>query len=84
MNTLRNAELDLERTAVRSPVDGFVTNLSLRVGDYAHEGITTLAVIDSGSFWVAGYFEETNVRKIHRGYTADIILRGSSSRYGYG
>jgi multidrug resistance efflux pump len=78
---LRNAKLDLERTTVRSPVDGFVTNLRLRVGDYAHEGTTTIAVIDSGSFWVAGYFEETKVRKIHRGDTADIILMGSSSSF---
>lgn len=78
---LRNAKLDLERATVRSPVNGFVTNLRLRTGDFAHEGSTTVAVIDAGAFWVAGYFEETKVRKIHKGDTAKIILMGSSGAF---
>ncbi|MDE2598154.1 MAG: HlyD family secretion protein [Rhodocyclaceae bacterium] len=55
------ARLNLERTEVRAPVDGYVTNLRVYVGDYASAGSAKLAVIDSNSFYVFGYFEETKL-----------------------
>jgi RND family efflux transporter MFP subunit len=70
------AKLNLERTVVRSPVNGYVDNLRLRVGDYALVGQTKLAVIDSDSFWVFGYFEETKMPRIHEGDSAIIELMG--------
>ena len=56
------AQLNLERTDVRSPVDGYVTNLHVYAGDFASAGIAQLAVIDSNSFYVSGYFEETKLQ----------------------
>lgn len=70
------AKLNLERTIVRSPVNGYVVNLRLRVGDYATVGQPKLTVIDSDSFWVSGYFEETKLPRIHEGDHAVIKLMG--------
>ncbi|GLQ99747.1 biotin/lipoyl-binding protein [Dyella mobilis] len=71
---LATATLNLQRTEVRSPVDGYVTNLLVRVGDYASAGSPRLALIDSHSFWVDGYFEETKLPHIHIGDKADIRM----------
>ncbi|HEY1788228.1 MAG TPA: HlyD family secretion protein [Verrucomicrobiae bacterium] len=70
------AKLNLERTVVRSPVNGYIDNLRLRVGDYAAVGQTKLTVIDSDSFWVFAYFEETKIPRIHDGDSAIIELMG--------
>lgn len=70
------AKLNLERTVIRSPVNGYVTNLHLRKGDYATTSTHMIAVIDSDSFWVVGYFEETKLRNIKVGYPARISLMG--------
>jgi multidrug resistance efflux pump len=72
--SLATAELNLQRTEVRAPVDGYVTNLLVRVGDYASVGAPRLALIDSHSFWVDGYFEETKLPHVHVGDEADIRL----------
>jgi multidrug resistance efflux pump len=71
------ARLDVERTAVRSPVDGWVSNLLVRPGDFAQVGVPKLAVIDQHSFWVYGYFEEHKLALIRIGDPAEIRLLGS-------
>ncbi|MDR6955535.1 RND family efflux transporter MFP subunit [Ancylobacter sp. 3268] len=73
---LRQADLNLKRTQVLSPVNGYVTNLLLRVGDYAVQGQSNIAVIDSDSFWVDGYFEETKMARICVGDRAEAQLIG--------
>lgn len=55
------AALNVERTTVRAPVTGYVTNLNVHAGDFAAVGASKLAVIDSASFYVVGYFEETKL-----------------------
>jgi multidrug resistance efflux pump len=55
------AALNLERTEVKAPVDGYITNLDIHPGDYASAGRPLLAVLDSHSFRVNGYFEETKL-----------------------
>lgn len=75
------AQLDLERTVIRSPVNGYVDNLRLRVGDYAVVGQNKITVIDSDSFWVSGYFEETKLPRIHEGDLATMKLMGVSTRF---
>jgi RND family efflux transporter MFP subunit len=55
------AELNLERTVVRAPVTGYVTNLNVHAGDFAAVGASKLALINSESFYVVGYFEETKL-----------------------
>jgi p-hydroxybenzoic acid efflux pump subunit AaeA len=71
------AKLNLSRTIVRSPVDGWVSNLLVRPGDFAQIGAPKLAVIDQHSFWVYGYFEEHKLALMHLGDPAEIRLIGS-------
>jgi multidrug resistance efflux pump len=70
------AEINLKRTQVRSPVNGHVTNLLMRVGDYAHAGATNISVIDADSYWIDGYFEETKMAHICIGDRAEAQLMG--------
>ncbi len=71
---LDQARLNLERTDVRAPVDGYVTNLDIRVGDYAATGSPRLALIDSHSYYIYGYFEETKLPQLRVGDPVDIRL----------
>lgn len=76
---MRNqARLNLERTQVRSPVDGWVSNLLVRPGDFAHVGAAELALVDQHSFWVYGYFEENKISLMKVGDPAEIRLLGSA------
>jgi multidrug resistance efflux pump len=61
---LETAQLNLEFTQVRASVDGYVTNLQLRVGSQAVANQPILALVDSASFWVDAYFRETWVKEI--------------------
>ena len=72
------ARLNLERSEVRAPVNGFVTNLELRPGDYLAAGRAALALVDSDSFHIAGYFEETKLPRIHPGDRATARVMGES------
>jgi multidrug resistance efflux pump len=71
------AKLNLERTRVVSSVDGFVTNLDLRVGGYATASHPVMAVVDRKSFYVEGYFEETKLPRIHLGDPVRVTLMGA-------
>ena len=51
------AQFNLERTILRAPVNGFITNLTLEVGQYASVGTKIMALIDSDSYRVTAYFE---------------------------
>ena len=71
---LHQAELDLKRTQVVAPVSGYVTNLLTREGDYATAGSGLLALVDSDSYYVSGYFEETKLPHIVEGHRVRIQL----------
>ncbi|MFW0128704.1 efflux RND transporter periplasmic adaptor subunit [Klebsiella michiganensis] len=78
--TLDHAQWQLTQTEIKAPVDGWVTNLSTRVGDYAAVGHPVFALVDSRSFYVVGYFEETKLRNIRPGDSAQIILYSSKRK----
>ncbi len=71
------ARINLDRTVVRSPVEGWVSNLLVRPGDYAQSGSARLAVIDRNSFWVYGYFEENKLPLMQVGDPVEIQMLGS-------
>ena len=75
---LHQAQVNLERTRIVSPVDGYVTNLQAQLGDFVSVGVNAVAVVDATSFWVDGYFEETNLAPIKVGDPARIKLMGYS------
>ncbi|UDL95769.1 HlyD family secretion protein [Lichenihabitans sp. PAMC28606] len=73
---LDKAKLNLQRTDIRSPVNGWVTNLQVRQGDYATIGTRAVSIVDADSFWVDGYFEETKIAAIRDGDPAKVWLLG--------
>jgi RND family efflux transporter MFP subunit len=72
------AKLNLERSTVTAPVNGIVTNFGLLPGRYVTAGAPIMAIIDSDTFRVEGYFEETKLRNVHVGDRASVRLIGDS------
>jgi RND family efflux transporter MFP subunit len=75
---LDQARVNLERTQIRSPVNGWVTNLLAQLGDYVTVGQNEISLVDADSFWIDGYFEENNLGSIREGDPASIKLMGYS------
>src|ERR1700742_1971693 len=74
---LAQARVNLDRTRILSPVNGYVTNLQAQFGDYLNVGQTSVSVVNSDSFWIDGYFEESALWSIQDGDPARIKLLGS-------
>ena len=70
------ARLNLERSRVLAPVNGAVTNLELRPGDYVTAGRAVFALVDTDTLRVEGYFEETKLPRIVQGAAATVRLMG--------
>ncbi len=89
---VREAELNLEFTEVKAPVDGYVTNLNLRLGSQAVANQPALALVDVNSFWIVGFFKENYIEDIRKGDRAivtlmsypDIPLKGHVDSLGWG
>ncbi|NGZ86204.1 HlyD family efflux transporter periplasmic adaptor subunit [Duganella aceris] len=74
------AKLNLARTRVVSAVNGMVSNLDLRAGSYVSAGHAVMALIDTDSYYVEGYFEETKLPKIALGDAATVLPMGGKQR----
>ena len=72
------AALNLKRTEVRASVNGFITNLNLRKASMPSQGKPVIALIDSNSYRVEAYFEETKIPHIRPGDGAEIHLMDGS------
>ncbi|MGF6874328.1 multidrug resistance efflux pump [Paraburkholderia sp. MM5477-R1] len=70
------AKLNLERSTIKSPVDGYLNDRAPRAGEFVAAGRAVVAVVDMHSFRVDGYFEETKLRGIDIGQPVDIIVMG--------
>jgi RND family efflux transporter MFP subunit len=70
------AQLNLDRATVRAPVNGIVSNFALRPGDYVTAGHAVIALVDTDSLHVDGYFEETKLPRIAIGDPAQVQLMG--------
>ena len=70
------ARLNLDRTRIVAPADGYITNLDLQPGAYVTASHPVLVLLDQDSFYVEGYFEETKIPFIHIGDRAEIHLMG--------
>jgi multidrug resistance efflux pump len=70
------AKTNLTRTRIVSPVNGYVTNLTAQVGDYAVARQRALSIVNTDSFWIEGYFEEDVLGAIHLGDPARVSLMG--------
>ncbi|EAU3072945.1 p-hydroxybenzoic acid efflux pump subunit AaeA [Salmonella enterica] len=72
------AKLDLERTVIRAPADGWVTNLNVYAGEFITRGSTAVALVKKNSFYVQAYMEETKLEGVRPGYRAEITPLGSN------
>ncbi len=74
------AKLNLARSEVKASVGGTITNMELQPGEYVTAGKGVLALIDSDSLHVEGYFEETKLPRIHVGDPVAVRLLGETGR----
>ncbi|MCU1724461.1 HlyD family secretion protein [Pseudomonas sp. 5P_5.1_Bac1] len=74
------AQLNLDRSVVRSPVNGYLNDRAPRAHEFVSAGRPVLSVVDSESYHVDGYFEETKLSGIHIGQSVDIRVMGDSTR----
>ncbi len=72
------ARLNLQRTTIVSPVDGYLNDRAPRVGEYVTAGRAVVAVVDMHSFRVDGYFEETRLHGIQIGQPVEITVMGEA------
>jgi multidrug resistance efflux pump len=75
---LDQARVNLARAEIRSPVNGYVTNLLAQLGNYANAGVNQLSIVNTDSYWIDGYFEETQLTSIREGDPVRIKLMGSN------
>ncbi len=73
------ARVDLERTEIRASVGGIVTNLDMHPGDYLAAGAQAMALVDTASLRVEGYFEETKLHRVAVGDRARVRLLGDDA-----
>jgi RND family efflux transporter MFP subunit len=73
---LELAKLNLSYTKVFAPVDGYVTNMNTSEGAYVTAGKQLMALVDTNSFWIAGYFKETQLPHLRVGQKATITMIG--------
>ncbi|WP_039056755.1 p-hydroxybenzoic acid efflux pump subunit AaeA [Enterobacter sp. Bisph1] len=72
------AKLDLERTIIRAPADGWVTNLNVYAGEFITRGSTAVALVKHNTFYVLAYMEETKLEGVRPGYRVEITPLGSN------
>ncbi|GAL26006.1 membrane fusion component of tripartite multidrug resistance system [Vibrio variabilis] len=88
----QEAELLLEYTEVKAPVDGYITNLNYRVGSQVVANAPVVALIDENSFWIEGFFKETDLSDVKLDQNARVtllsdskqVLEGKIESIGYG
>jgi multidrug resistance efflux pump len=72
------AQLNLDRSEVHASVNGIITNMDLRPGAYVTAGHGVMALVDTDTLRVEGYFEETKLTRIHVGDSVRIRLMGDA------
>jgi multidrug resistance efflux pump len=70
----QQAALNLEFTEVKAPVDGYITNLSQQIGSQAIANQPALALVDTNSYWIQGFFRENTIEDIRPGNKAIVTL----------
>ncbi|MEH6398939.1 MULTISPECIES: p-hydroxybenzoic acid efflux pump subunit AaeA [Pantoea] len=72
------ANIDLERTTVKAPSDGWVTNLNVYQGEFITRGSVAVALVQQHSFYVLAYLEETKLHGVEKGFRAEVTPLGSN------
>ncbi|AJI95369.1 efflux transporter, RND family, MFP subunit [Yersinia ruckeri] len=72
------AKLDLQRTTVRAPAQGWVTNLNIHTGEFINRGSTVVALVKKNTFYILAYLEETKLEGVGQGDRVEITPLGSN------
>jgi multidrug resistance efflux pump len=80
VESLHSANLNLSYTRVHASVDGYVSNINFQIGDQAVANSPIVALVDSNSFWVFGYFRESEIEHIRIGDPARVTLMAYPER----
>jgi len=73
------AVIDLDRTTIKAPSDGWVTNLNVYEGEFITRGSVAVALVQQHSFYVMAYMEETKLDGVRPGFRAEITPLGSNT-----
>ncbi|MBK4785321.1 MAG: p-hydroxybenzoic acid efflux pump subunit AaeA [Pantoea sp. Pent] len=73
------AVIDLDRTTIKAPSDGWVTNLNVYQGEFITRGSVAVALVQQHSFYVLAYMEETKLDGVRPGFRAEITPLGSNT-----
>ncbi|MEZ8631457.1 HlyD family secretion protein [Vibrio lentus] len=89
---VEEAHLNLKFTKVYAPTNGYITNFNLRVGSQVVANSPVVALIDEDSFWIEGYFKETDLVGVNPQDKAfvtlmmhnNVLLKGHIKSIGFG
>jgi membrane fusion protein (multidrug efflux system) len=70
---LDQAELDLQRTEIRAPVDGVVTRRQVQLGQRVTQGQPIMTIVPVGQVYVDANFKERQLTKVKLGMPATVI-----------
>ncbi|MGR5066056.1 HlyD family secretion protein [Photobacterium sp. DNB22_13_2] len=71
---LQKAQLDLERTVIRAPSQGVVTNFKLDEGIFASKGQPLMTFVSGDESWVEAYYRENSLGNVKPGDKVEIAL----------
>jgi len=75
-----DAQLNLERCTVKSPFDGYVTNLNISEGEYAKPGVPIFTLIDNRTWYVVSNYRESELKSIRPGKHVDVYVMSQPSK----
>jgi membrane fusion protein, multidrug efflux system len=67
------ALMNLERTRIIAPAAGIVSNMKLRVGEFAEQGTPVFSLIENGQAWIEANYKETQLAYLRVGQVAEVV-----------
>lgn len=71
---LKQAELNHSYTKIVAPASGWVTNVTLRIGDMVSANQALFALVNNNEFWIDANFKETEMNHLHPGLAVKINI----------
>ncbi len=71
---VRHAHVDKSYTSLYAPVDGYITNLNINVGQLVMAGQKLFGLVDDTTWWIDANMKETQLHRIKPDQNATIML----------
>ena len=71
---LEQAQLNLERTVIKAPTQGGVSNFSLSEGFYASAGQAIMTFVSTEDIWIEAYYRENSLGNVAVGDEVEVAL----------